>query len=331
MKAERLLSTLLLLQAHGRLTGRELAERLEVSVRTVHRDMDALSAAGVPVFAERGARGGWRLAEGWRTRVPGLDEDELHALLMAQPRVAGDRRLVRAAERALEKLMASLPDALRERAAFFRHRLHVDASGWGGASEDLRALPAVQEAVARDRRLAIRYRRPGAGARERTLDPLGLVAKGGTWYLVAGTAEGLRTFRVSRIESARLLEQSCARPPGFDLAAWWASSTDELARTRGRFAVTLRVEPRTAAAFQWWHRRPLPKPGSRRAWVRIDAHFDDEEEAAFVVLGLGAGVDVVRPASLRARVTREHAAALERVGSGRRRRSRPAAPTRASD
>ncbi len=132
--------------------------------------------------------------------------------------------------------------------------------------------------------------------------------------MVAGTAEGLRTFGVSRIESARLLDKGCARPSGFDLAAWWASSTEELARTRGRFAVTLRVEPRTAAAFQWWHRRPLPPPGRRRGFVTIDAHFDDEEEAAFVVLGLGAKVDVVRPASLRERVAREHAAALERAG-----------------
>src|SRR5262245_3848671 len=133
MRADRLLSALLLLQAHGRLTGRELSRRLEVSGRTVHRDMEALSAAGVPVFALRGARGGWQLDEDWRTRVPGLDEAELRALLMAQPRVIGDARLARAAERALDKLMAALPSSLRERAASIRQRLHVDTSGWGGA------------------------------------------------------------------------------------------------------------------------------------------------------------------------------------------------------
>src|SRR6476661_4646275 len=122
MKADRLLSALLLLQAHGRLTGRDLAGRLEVSMRTVHRDMEALGAAGVPVFALRGAQGGWALDKGWRTQVPGLDEAELRALLMAQPRVIGDVRLAAAAESALGKLMASLPAAMRERAASIRKR-----------------------------------------------------------------------------------------------------------------------------------------------------------------------------------------------------------------
>src|SRR5512138_1359479 len=116
VRADRLLSALLLLQARGRMTGRELARRLEVSARTVHRDMDALSAAGVPVYALRGSQGGWQLDEGWRTEVPGLDEAELGALLMAQPRVVGDERLIHAAERALAKLTAALPVSLREKA-----------------------------------------------------------------------------------------------------------------------------------------------------------------------------------------------------------------------
>src|SRR5690349_4227338 len=177
MKSDRLLSTLLLLQAHGRLTGREMAKRLEVSMRTVHRDMDALSAAGVPVFAMRGAQGGWQLDEGWRTQVPGLDETELRALLMAQPRVLGDVRLAAAAESALGKLMAALPEAMRERAASIRQRLHVDTTGWRGTGENLAMLPVVQEAVARDRKLAIKYWKAEELV-ERTVDPLGLVAKG---------------------------------------------------------------------------------------------------------------------------------------------------------
>src|ERR1700740_2549562 len=135
MRADRLLSTLLLLQAHGRLSGRELADRLEVSARTVHRDMEALSAAGVPVFALRGARGGWQLDEDWRTRVPALDEAELRALLMAQPRDTGAPGLARAAERPLDKLMAALPASLRGQAASIRQRLHVDTAGWRGSRE----------------------------------------------------------------------------------------------------------------------------------------------------------------------------------------------------
>lgn len=132
LKSERLLSALLLLQAHGRLSGRELAERLEVSARTVHRDMDALSASGVPVYALRGAQGGWQLDEGWRTQVPGLDEVELRALLMAQPRVIGDSRLAAAAERALGKLMAAMPGGMREQAASIRQRLYVGYDGMAG-------------------------------------------------------------------------------------------------------------------------------------------------------------------------------------------------------
>src|SRR5689334_976696 len=157
MRADRLLSAVLLLQAHGRMTGRELAKRLEVSMRTLHRDMDALSAAGVPIFALRGARGGWQLDEGWRTQVPGLDEAELRALLMAQPRVIGDARLAAAAESALAKLLASLPISLREKAASIQQRLFIDTTGWRGTSEDLSMLPTVQDAVWRDRKLAIVY------------------------------------------------------------------------------------------------------------------------------------------------------------------------------
>src|ERR1700740_3152013 len=162
MRADRLLSALLLLQAHGRLSGRELAHRLEVSTRTVHRDMEALSASGVPVFALRGAQGGWQLDEGWRTQVPGLDESELRALLMAQPRVIGDKRLAAAAERALGKLMAALPGPLREKAASIRQRLYVDTTAWRGSTEDLTMLPIVQDAVAHDWKLAFHYRGPGS-------------------------------------------------------------------------------------------------------------------------------------------------------------------------
>src|SRR5262249_49411185 len=135
MRADRLLSEILLLQSHGRLSGRDLARRLEVSERTVHRDMESLSAAGVPVFALRGARGGGRLEEGWRPQAPALDESERRALLMSQPRVLGDPRLAAASERALGKLLAAMPTALREKALNIRQRLHVDTTAWRGSSE----------------------------------------------------------------------------------------------------------------------------------------------------------------------------------------------------
>jgi predicted DNA-binding transcriptional regulator YafY len=312
MKADRLLAALLLLQAHGRMTGRELARRLEVSRRTVHRDMEALGAAGVPVFALRGAAGGWQLEEGWRTRVPGLDEAELRALVMAQPRVLGDAPLARAAERALDKLMASLPSELREQAASIRQRLHVDITSWSGRPEDLSALPVVQEAVARDRKLAFDYQRPGRERSARTVDPLGLVAKGGVWYLVAQTADGFRTYRVSRIEAARMLDQACERPADFDLAAYWRASTDELERERRQYTAVLRLEPRTADSLRHWERTSavVEAPASADGWVTLQVHFHDEEHARFVALGLGARAVVLAPPSLCELVATEHAAAL---------------------
>ncbi len=314
MKADRLLSALLLLQAHGRLTGRELAERLEVSARTVHRDMEALSASGVPVFALRGAQGGWQLDEGWRTQVPGLDEVELRALLMSQPRIIGDTRLAAAAERALGKLMAAMPGGMREQAASIRQRLYVDTSAWRGTSEDLVMLPVVQDAVTRDRKLRITYRKPRGEQSVRVVDPLGLVAKGSTWYLVAQTSAGLRTFRVSRIQAANALEKACVRPAHFDLGEHWRASTERFKEEHWRkVEVTLRLSAQTAAGMKRWMRMEAIESGD--GWEMVKMRFDHPEEAAFVVLGMGAGAEVVEPESLRERVTEEIRGMAATLGS----------------
>jgi predicted DNA-binding transcriptional regulator YafY len=311
MRADRLLSTLLLLQAHGRLSGRELADRLEVSARTVHRDMEALSAAGVPVFALRGARGGWCLEEAWSTQVPALDEAELRALLMAQPRVIGDTRLAAAAERAMAKLMAALPVPLRATAALMRQRLYVDTTAWRGSTENVAMLPIVQEAVAHDRKLKMKYRKAGSEVVERVVDPLGLVAKGSTWYMVANTPKGLRTFRVSRIEKATVLNAPARRPAEFDLAAFWKTSTSEFQQGWRRYEAILRLEPRAAS---WVSTCRVVSPATTQAdpdgWVQLKISFENEEEACFVVMGLGARVEVLEPADLRAKVIAELGAAV---------------------
>jgi predicted DNA-binding transcriptional regulator YafY len=315
MKADRLLSALLLLQAHGRMTGRELARRLEVSIRTVHRDMEALAASGVPVYALRGASGGWQLEENWRTRVPGLDESELRALLMAQPRVVGDSRLAQAAQRAIDKLMAAMPASMREQAASIRQRLHVDTAGWSGRSESLVSLPVVQEAVARDRKLAFIYVKGRTERADRTVDPLGLVAKGVTWYLVANTPNGFRTYRVSRIEQARLLEAPCRRPPNFDLAEYWKTSTEEYRKTRMRYEAVLRVESRAAASMMhWWTTAEVapPEEVDGTTWRTLRVRFDDEEQACFIALGMGPRAEVLEPAVLRDRVTADIASMSRR-------------------
>lgn len=328
MRADRLLSALLLLQAHGRLTGRELAKRLEVSARTVHRDMEALGAAGVPVLALRGSRGGWQLDPEWRTQVPGLDEAELRALLMAEPRVIGDAQLAGAARRALGKLMAAMPATMREQAASIRQRLYIDTtSWWRDAAEDLSMLPLVQDAVARDRKLAMTYRDS-----ERVVDPLGLVAKGSTWYLVAQTAEGLRTFRVSRIALATILDVPAERPPDFDLAAYWTASANRFQETVLRFDTVLRAEVRAANDLQKWRPWSPVETASAEGGDRItmNVQFETEEQAVFVALGLGSRVEVLAPDHLRERVAAETAVVSERYAFAARSSSVAARASRGS-
>lgn len=321
MKSDRLLSVLLLLQSKGRATERELAERLEVSQRTIHRDLEALSAARVPVVALRGAQGGWELDKGWRTQVPGLDEGELQALLMAQPRAVGHPRLRAAAESAMNKLMASLPAPLREQAAAVRERLHIDAAGWWDTGEDLSALPLVQDAVARERKLAFDYVRADGEKSARTVDPLGLVAKGTSWYLVADTAKGMRTFRISRMESATVLATSFKRPARFDLAEHWKRSTDSLLRRRGGYPVTLLLAEEHARrlAVHCKVTRVGDKAEAAQAdWIVVRAEFDDLEQARFVVMGCGTKARVLEPVELRERIAcevGEMAAMVDQPGS----------------
>jgi predicted DNA-binding transcriptional regulator YafY len=318
VKSDRLLSALLLLQAHGRMTGRALAERLEVSQRTMHRDMEALSAAGVPVTALRGAQGGWQLEKGWRTQVPGLDASELRALLMAQPRALSEPRLAAAAERALGKLMASLPGNMREQAVAMRERLHVDANDWRPVTEDLSMLPAVQDAVARDCRLSFDYTRADGERGPRVVDPLGLVVKGMTWYLVARTPRGMRTYRVSRMRAVTPLAVSFQRPARFDLAKHWQKSVRELEAQRRRYDATLLLSPQAAESLiRWCVAKPAAMAVPQDAplgWTAMQVDFESEEQALFLTLGLGARVRVMAPPALRDKVAAELRAMADAAG-----------------
>ena len=253
--------------------------------------------------------------------MPGLDDAELRALMMAQPRVIGDVPLAAAAERALDKLVAAMPVSLRARAAFIRQRLYVDTAGWRGAVEELRSLPVVQDAVSRDRKLFIRYQKPKGEISERTVDPLGLVAKGPAWYLVANTAEGFRTFRVSRIEKATMLELAVDRPPDFDLAAHWKSSTKAFREKRGRYTVTMLVDRGTVEKLIHWVGASVIQPSQDApdGWVTLRAELEDEEHACFMMLGLGDRVEILEPAALRERVVASAASIVAK--SGRRARS----------
>ena len=321
MKADRLMSVLLLLQARGQVTERELAEQLEVSQRTIHRDLESLSAARIPISAVRGAQGGWQLEKGWRTHVPGLDEAELHALLMSQPRGLGNPRLAAAAQSALNKLMAAMPEPLKVQAEHLRQRLHVDPTGWRDTGEDLSMLSAVQDAVARDRKLTFDYTRADGEQSSRTVDALGLVSKGLNWYLVARTVNGMRTFRVSRMKRVAVLAVGFERPARFDLVEHWQSSTAELDSKRAGYRVLLSLTEDAARRVQaWCVAKPVSAgPSVRKAHtggVILQVDFDGEKEARFIVLGLGSEALVLEPDSLRQWVENE----AREVADGAKRR-----------
>jgi predicted DNA-binding transcriptional regulator YafY len=307
----------MLLQAHGRLSTRELAERLEVSQRTAHRDMEALSEAGVPIVALRGAQGGWELAKGWRTKVPGLDEAELQALLMSQPSALGSPKLAAASERAFGKLMAAMPEKMKTQAASIRARLHIDPEGWYLSSDDLGLLPIVQDAIARDCKLTFLYSRADGESGVRTVDPFGIVCKQAVWYLVARAPAGMRTYRLSRMQNAVVLAVTFERPASFDLAAHWKNSTAQLALKREQFPTVLAVAPDAAVSLKRWCRvSAAPEahysPELPEKWCVLRVAFENDQEARFIALGLGARVQVLEPASLRDQVMEQMRAAMNR-------------------
>src|SRR3954466_5762770 len=243
MRATRLVSLLLLLQTRGRVTAGEIAERLEVSVRTVHRDVQSLAAAGVPVEAVRGVAGGYRLAGGYRTRLTGLTADEAEALFAAgMPGPAAELGLGGELAAARLKLLAALPQELQERATRASLLFHLDTRGWFRAEDTVPHLPALADCVWRGCRARIRYREQGTIV-QRTVDPLGLVLKGGAWYLVARRAVGMRVYRVSRVASVRGLDESFDRPAEFELAEFWQRWSREFEQGRPRVQVLVRVDP----------------------------------------------------------------------------------------
>jgi predicted DNA-binding transcriptional regulator YafY len=294
VRADRLISTLLLLQVHGRLTARDLAERLEISERTVLRDMDALSAAGVPVVADRGPGGGWRLVDGYQTKLTGLTEAEIQTLFVAHPpQLLAALGLGSAAEAAWLKLQAALPVASQQQAERARRSILIDPRGWQ-ESQSIASLPVLLDALWRGRRVRFIYDRGLGEPGERLVNPLGLVARGSVWYLVASRDDELRTYRVSRMRDATLDEQQSSSPANFDLAAYWESSTVEFRERLPRYYATFLVAPSVMrwARYRGWRLEEEHAEGDR---VRIRVRFDAEEEALQFALSFGADIEVIEP------------------------------------
>jgi predicted DNA-binding transcriptional regulator YafY len=305
MRASRLLNLLLLLQTRGGLTAEALSRELEVSVRTVHRDVDALSAAGIPIYAERGPQGGIRLVEGYRTRLTGMTAEEAEAVFLSGlPGPAAELGLGTVVAAARLKVLAALPPELRSRASRLVERFHLDATGWYQAGEPVPHLGVLSEAVWETHRVAVRYRR-GDGSVERILEPLGLVLKAGVWYVVARTDDQLRTYRASRVLEARPLEERFERPADFDLPAWWAESSAAYERETPRLDVVMRVDREALGplsdtfgtrAVREAERLGAPDAEGRQ---RLRLSVEWPEEAASRLLGLVPYVEVLEPAYLR--------------------------------
>lgn len=318
MRASRLLNLLLLLQARGGLTAEELASELEVSIRTVHRDVDELSAAGIPIYAERGPAGGIRLVEGYRTRLTGMTAEEAEALFLSGlPGPAAELGLGTVVAAAQLKVLAALPTELRSRASRIVERFHLDASAWFHGSEPVPHLATVSEAVWAARQLEIQYRRDD-GSVTRVLEPLGVVLKAGIWYLVARADDQLRTYRVSRVLSARPLEETFERPDAFDLAAWWAESSAAYEREVPRIDVVARVRAgaldRLADAVGDRVVRSAERIGEPdadgRQVLRMNIEWPAEASGRFVAVA--SDVEVLEPERLRAELLAVASAAVDR-------------------
>ncbi|HEY8326098.1 MAG TPA: YafY family protein [Ktedonobacterales bacterium] len=330
MRADRLLAILLLLQSHRRLTAGEVAERLGVSLRTVQRDMLALSVAGAPVYAERGSKGGWSLLEGYHTDLSGLSPTEIHSLTLQAPaRLLDDLGLRQASATGLVKLLSGLPDAQRRTAEELRQRVYVDAAGWRATDESAPMFAVMQEAVWRDMQARIEYQRSDGEVVERVVEPLGLVAKGRIWYVVARVDGEMRTYRASRIHSASLLDAPVTRPAGFDLAAYWDATQAQFTASLPRYPVVarLRADLLDWARAMWRYTRfdSISQPDDS-GWLTLEITFESAREACFCLLGLGGAVEALQPAELRALIRERAAAASLRHAASGGGSGEPAAP-----
>ncbi len=325
MRTSRLLSLLILLQTRGRVTADALAAEFRVSVRTIYRDVDELAAAGIPVQSDRGPGGGFHLLDGYRTRLTGLAADEAEAMmLIGLPAQAAALGLGPSADQARGKLLAALPAGMDEGAGRMGARFHLDPVDWYRAAVPVEFLPAMARAVLDQRIVKITYE-SWTSTRERLVEPLGIVLKAGSWYVVAAMRGKIATFKVANIRALEMQTGTFRRPARFDLAAWWAESLR-------RFEAGLRPHTAQLRATQLGLQRlamlgayaaeavARAGAGDRTGWAPLDFPYEHTDQAALALLGIGPEVRVVAPVPLRTRL-RELAQRVARqatVGASRR-------------
>jgi predicted DNA-binding transcriptional regulator YafY len=304
------------------MSAQQLAGELEVSVRTVYRDVEELSASGIPVYAERGSRGGFQLVEGYRTKLTGLTPEEAEALFLSgYPGPAAELGLGTVLAAAQLKVMAALPPELRSRAARIRQRFHLDAPGWFQQPETAPHLQTIAEAVWSDRRLQMKYRRgdDDGVVVERLVDPLGVVLKAGVWYFVGCVGEAYRTYRISRIVELAILTDRFERPADFDLADYWQTSVTAYQQSLPSFEATVKV---LAAAVDRLG-DSIGTPAARQAfaeadppdaegWVTIRLSLEDMWHAETRLMAMGPEAEVLGPPELRERMAAAARATADR-------------------
>ncbi|MFE3947705.1 helix-turn-helix transcriptional regulator [Streptomyces sp. NPDC059118] len=310
MRAARLIRMVLLLQSRPAMTAAELARELEVSERTVTRDAQALSEAGVPVYADRGRAGGYRLVGGYRTRLTGLARDEAEALFLSGlPSALREMGLEDAASAARLKVSAALLPSLRDASDSAGRRFHLDAPGWYQEPVTPELLPAVAEAVWDDRIVRARYRRGGAdGEVEREMAPHGLVLKAGVWYVCARVGDDFRVYRIDRFSAVAVSEERFERDERFDLPGFWDERAAQFARSLLRAEVTVRVSPEGVRRLPYTMDRSAVRealdaagPPDAEGWLTVTLAVESDEVAYGQLLALGPESEVLEPAALRDR------------------------------
>ena len=306
MRADRLLSLLMLLQSHGKMTARQLADELEVSERTIYRDIDALSLSGVPIYGEAGPDGGYALLDSYRTNLTGLTEHEVRALfMMSVPVPLADLGMGRELQAALRKLSAALPETMRQNERRTRKRFYLDSSWWHRAGEQVPFLQTIHQAVWQDCKINILHRLPIGVEVEQTVDPYGLVAKVGIWYLVCVAMNRTRVIRVAELVEVSLSEETFERSADFDLIAYWHDWCEVYERRQASFTASVRVAPGSLPELiRYFGESAVTRAQIRGSydtdgWLHLDLLFSSLETARERILPFGRGVEVLQPWALR--------------------------------
>jgi predicted DNA-binding transcriptional regulator YafY len=305
MRADRLLSILLLLQSNRQMTARRLSEELEVSERTIYRDINALGIAGIPVYGKSGPEGGFGLVESYRTSLTGLSEAEVRSLFMLSiPAPLSDLGASQDLRTALLKLSAALPDSLRRDEERVRQCIHIDSTWWRQSQERVPHLHEIYQAVWQNQKLYVIYRPPYAIEIERMVAPYGLVAKAGVWYLVCAANEKTHVHRVSDLLDVRVSEESFERPASFNLASFWQEWCAEFEGLLSDFTVYVRVAPDFVHELPRYFGDSIRTEIAQSAipdaegWIQLELSFESFEAARNRILGFGRGVEVLKPRAL---------------------------------